>query len=531
MLKQVLLSLLLGGCAVFSYAPFHIWPLALISFAGLLWLIADKNQKQATLLSFTWAIAYFAAGIHWVYISIRQYGDLPTMLAVLILIGLICYLALYPLLFAFLLRAIKRLAPAFSFMQLVIAAPLIWQITEFLRGYIMNGFAWLQLGYSGLDSPLRNYFPLFGIDGVNLIITCLAGLLVYLLHDIKRYFATQRSNNIALTGRLKHKISAFFALILLFFAPLLFSHTHWTKRDSQRSANFTLIQGNIAQSLRWSSQQLDNTLTTYLALTEANFDRSDIIIWSEATITDYELNQQPFLADLDNEARANNVSVAVGLIDYRPSQQRNQPGNIYNTLLVLGENAPYVYPSTNRYQKHHLVPFGEFTPLETVLKPIATLLDIPMSSMQAGEAKQPPLIMKNFKFTTAICYEVILSSLIWQNFQPDTDFLLTVSNDAWFGDSIGPLQHLQMAQARALEFGRPLIRSTNNGVTAIINENGTIIQQLPQFETAVLTATLSPTTGLTPYAIWGNKPYFIALGLMLLLLLLNCTRRLVKKTA
>jgi len=180
----------------------------------------------------------------------------------------------------------------------------------------------------------------------------------------------------------------------------------------------------------------------------------------------------------------------------------------------LGKKEPYQYPTAHRYQKHHLVPFGEFTPFESLLEPITELLNIPMSSMKAGDEKQPQLTMKGFKFTTAICYEVILSDLIWENFKPDTDFLLTVSNDAWFGDSIGPKQHLQMAQARALEFGRPLIRSTNNGITAIINEQGRIIKQIPAFTADVLTASLSPTTGLTPYAKWGNKPYLLFMILM-----------------
>ena len=242
-----------------------------------------------------------------------------------------------------------------------------------------------------------------------------------------------------------------------------------------------------------------------------------IIIWSEASITDFEINQQSLLQYLDNQARANETEIAVGIIDYRFNEGRyDDDGNVYNTLLVLGDKTPYEYPTNNRYQKHHLVPFGEFTPLESVLKPITNLLGIPMSSMQSGDIKQAPLIMKGFKFTTVICYEVILSDLMWQNFSADTDFLLTVSNDAWFGDSIGPKQHLQMAQARALEFGRPLIRSTNNGITAIIDHHGKIIQQLPQFETSVLSQTLSPTIGLTPYARWGNRPYLIIMLLMTL---------------
>ncbi|NUF50282.1 apolipoprotein N-acyltransferase [Gilliamella sp. ESL0250] len=510
MFKQILLSLIFGGIAVFSYAPFHIWPLAFVSFAGLLWLIADKTKKQAMLLGLSWGIGYFTAGIHWVYVSIQQYGELPTLVAIIVLGLLIVYLSLYPMLFTVLLSIANRFTGQFSFKQLVLVSPVLWQVTEFLRGYILTGFAWLQLGYSQLDSSLRAYFPLIGIDGVNLLLTILCGLFVYCIKTI-----TSKTPK-------RHAIGAIIALFTIFFAPISFDNINWTTIDNTRSANFALIQGNISQSIRWTKEQLNDTLQTYAKLTQENIEKDKIIIWSEASITDYEINQQSFLQYLDNEARAHNTEIAVGIIDYRFGETGYQAnGDLYNTLLVLGEKEPYQYPTTNRYQKHHLVPFGEFTPLESVLEPIAELLNIPMSSMKSGEAKQPQLQIKDFKFTTAICYEVILSHLMWQNFTADSDFLLTVSNDAWFGDSIGPKQHLQMAQARALEFGRSLIRSTNTGITAIIDPHGNIVKQLPQFKTAVLSATVSPTTGLTPYARWGNWPYFAMMALMLISLFIK----------
>ncbi len=510
MLKHLLLALLFGSIAVFSYAPFHIWPLAFISFTGFLWLIADKSKKQAMLIGLSWGVGYFSAGVHWVYISIKQYGELPSPVALIILGLLILYLSLYPMLFAFLLSSLKRFAMQFSLKQFVFAAPILWQFTEFLRSNILTGFSWLQLGYSQLDSPLRSYFPIIGIDGVTLLTTILCGLLAYSLHQL-----TKRRIN-------KHLIGAFIALFAVFVAPFSFNNINWTTIDSHRVADFSLIQANISQSIRWNRQQLNNTLDTYAELTQANLGQNKIIIWSEASITDYEINQQPFLYYLDKLARRHDSEIAVGIIDYRFKESKYQEdADVFNTLLVLGEKSPYQYPTTNRYQKHHLVPFGEFTPLSSLLKPIANILDIPMSTMQPGNSNQPPLKIKGFKFTTAICYEVILSDLIWKNFTADTDFLLTVSNDAWFGNSIGPKQHLQMAQARALEFGRPLIRSTNTGITAIIDHHGKIIKQLPQFERAVLTQSLSPTTGLTPYAMWGNKLHIIIMLFMFILLIIK----------
>lgn len=507
------ISLILGAIAVFSYAPFAIWPIAFISFGGLLLLVNTKTIRQAALIGFIWGVGYFSTGIHWVYVSIKQYGDLPTPLAIIILALLISYLSLYPMLFAILLRLFNRYCPAYSFKQLVIIAPLIWQLTEFVRGTLLSGFAWLQFGYSQLDAPLGGLFPILGINGVNLIFSVCCGLLAYLIYHIVNHF--KHKNDMIKP----HLYSAMCTILVLFFASYWFKMVKWTEIDTSRQANITLIQGNITQSLRWNKEQLDKTLDIYARLTEQHIKQSDIIIWPEAAITDLELNQQLYLKQLDQIATANNTAIAVGIIDLI---RKNSDYQIYNSLIVLGDNQPYQYPTTNRYLKHHLVPFGEYIPLESMLKPIAQLLNIPMSSMSPGPEIQPPLVMKGFKLATVICYEVILSDLVWKNFTADTDFLLTVSNDAWFGDSIGPWQHLQMARARALEFGRTLLRSTNNGITTVISPQGAIEQKISQFQADTLSTTVNPSIGLTPYAKWGNYPYY---AIMLILTIIIFVRR------
>lgn len=517
MIKQVMipriLAILLGAIAVFSYAPFHYSLLAFFSYTGLLLLIADKTIKQAAIIGLCWGIGYFSSGVHWVYISIKQYGELPTIIALLILALLILYLSIYPLIFSLLLRLFRKFAPAYSIKQLVFLAPVIWQFTEFLRGYILGGFSWLQFGYSQIDSPLKGLFPLIGIDGVNITFSCLCGLLAYLSYHL---FCTIQNKKLTLAKM--HFFNASIALLVVYFAPLLFSLTSWTHPDHSRQVNIALIQGNIAQSLKWNRTQLNQTLTTYYSLTNSVIKSNDIVIWPEAAITDLETEQQLYLKDIDHIARENNSSVAVGIIDLK-YQQDNY--DIYNSLIVLGDKKPYQYPTSNRYLKHHLVPFGEYIPLQSLLEPISSLLNIPMSSMSSGSKIQKPLIMQGLKFTTVICYEAILSDLVLKNFHSDSDFILTVSNDAWFGDSIGPWQHLQMVQARALEFGRNVIRSTNNGITAFIDSHGNIIKQAPQFETTTLSMKLSPSQGLTPYATWGKLPYIILLGLLLSLFIIK----------
>lgn len=205
----------------------------------------------------------------------------------------------------------------------------------------------------------------------------------------------------------------------------------------------------------------------------------------------------------------NQSAVITGIINQSEDKQ------YFNSVLTVGDtpHGEYRYDLTQRYHKYHLLPFGEFVPFEEILRPLAPFFNLPMSSFSQGAYVQPNLIAKGFAFVTALCYEIIFNEQVRDNVTPDTDFLLTLSNDAWFGRSIGPLQHMEIARMRALELGKPLIRATNNGVTAVTDQRGRIMAQLPQFETGVLKATVTPTRGSTPYFLWGTTPLYLWVGL------------------
>lgn len=491
--KRPLLAAFVGASTTLAFAPFNFWPLAIISPLLLFLLLDKQNSKKAAYTGFAWGLGLFGSGVSWVHVSIDNFGGMPRVAGLFLMLALISYLSLFPALFAGLLN---RFFPTASYSRLVLAAPVLWLVIDWLRGWLFTGFPWLWLGYSQIDSPLAAFGPVLGVEGITLMMVLTAG-------------------SLALTLLTKQYLPLILPAVVALATWGLMSQT-WVTPIEERATEVALIQGNIPQELKWLPSQRWPTIMKYTDLSRENWD-ADLIIWPEAAIPALEDEIPSFLNNLDNAARMNNSAIITGVIDQKDN------GEYFNNIIALGINqdGEYLYQNKSRYSKHHLLPFGEFVPFESLLRPLAPLFNLPMSSFSRGDFVQPNLNANNTQLAPALCYEVAFSEQVRQSVNEQTDFILTLSNDAWFGDSIGPLQHMEIAQMRALELGKPLIRSTNNGVTAITDHLGKITAQIPQFETAVLRGSVIPTDGMTPYRQYGSWPLYIFAVLALILALIR----------
>ena len=274
---------------------------------------------------------------------------------------------------------------------------------------------------------------------------------------------------------------------------------NWTV-PKDRPVTAALVQGAVAQDLKWRPELLPGIRELYRGLTEP-LAGTDLIVWPEAAIPDLLENNSRYLSAMQRWSEQHGSTLLLGILQL-PEVVRSENETFQNVLVALTE--PRV-----TYVKRHLVPFGEYFPVPGFMRTGLKLLDLPFTDGVPGSRNQPPLDAAGERVGVTICYEDVFGAEQLQ-YLPDATLLVNVSNDAWFGHSIAPHQHLQIAQVRAAEAGRYLLRATNTGVTAVIDPHGQVVDTMPQFEAGVLSATVHGYTGATPYARWGNYPVIVA---------------------
>lgn len=479
-----ILSILLGASLTLGYAPYSVW-YAVPFVLAIQFSLLKHTQHSAAKLGWLFGMGWFGAGISWVHVSIEKFGGLPLAGSLGLMLLLCSYLSIYP---ALAFHCVKKYSkPAHWFWSL----PAIWFITEWLRGWFLTGFPWLSLGYTQTSSPIGAWAPLIGETGISFLLVGFAAALSQFIQ--KRQYQL-----------------AFVSSSLVYGLSILIAQTTWFQKSAE-SFNITMVQGNIEQELRWVPEQDIPTMNKYLDLTQPHW-QADIVIWPEAAIPRLEPLAKTYLDSVDQLALDTGTGLITGIVNYNFESRE-----AHNTLITLGQSnsaarpddGAYYYGHPNRYEKYHLLPIGEFIPFEDFLRGVAPIFDLPMSSFSRGDYVQTNLEANGAHFAPAICFEIAFPNQIRANLNHNTDFIITVSNDAWFGNSHGPHQHLEIAQMRALEFGMPVLRATNNGITAFINAQGEMESQAPQFQDATLTHRISPSEGKTPYRLLGDFPLWL----------------------
>jgi apolipoprotein N-acyltransferase len=486
---RMIITLLAGAMCVFAFAPFGWWPLEILGLATLFYqVLRSADVKSAGLIGWAFGFGWTAAGTHWLYVSLHDFGAMaaPIAAAAVLLLawGMGFYTALAMGGAAWLRKRWSLPLPAANLLVL----PAMWALFEWVRAWLFTGFPWMSSGYAHNHSPLAGYAPVIGVYGLGWLAAVIAGALLLLLH--------------------RTRIKAALLVVAICAAGVGLTYLQWTYPEG-KPISVRLLQGNIPQSEKFDGARVIETMKLYHdAITAAPADliatpETAIVMLPQQLPPDYLPGIAQFLTKTDS-----NLILGIPMADSQTAY--------FNSVIGL---TPRQGNSYYRYDKHHLVPFGEFIPLG--FRWFVNLMSIPLGDQTSGADIQPAFQIKDQRVLPNICYEDLFGEEIAaqlnhpaQDQKPAT-MLLNVSNLAWFGDTIAIPQHLQISQMRTLETGRPMLRATNTGATAIIDGRGVIRQQLKVNTFGTLAADVQGMAGSTPFIIWGNKLFLLLAALAL----------------
>ncbi|HLF09977.1 MAG TPA: apolipoprotein N-acyltransferase [Gammaproteobacteria bacterium] len=485
------LSAIAGAILPLAFAPFEQFWIAPLSYAVLFYAWRDATPGKAFWIGWLYGAASFGAGTYWTYIAIHDFGEAPIALAAAISSTLVLTLAIFVGAVGWTAARWFKTSGAAAWLGTL---PALWVLSEWLRSWVLSGFGWLAAGYSQTDSWLMAYAPLVGIHGMSWVVLLSAGALITL------WLGTRIGRGVAAA-----------ALLAVWGIGLAAANHHWTE-PKDRLLAVALVQGAIQQDLKWRPEQLPGTLALYSELTQQSAG-SALIIWPEAAIPELYERVTGYVKSLQEWSERNGSVVMLGIL------RRNTEGDtdtFQNILIALTDPMQI-------YVKRHLVPFGEYFPVPDFIRSWMRLMSLPYTDAVPGDDDQAPFDLLGERIALTICYEDVFGAEQLHYF-PQATLLVNVSNDAWFGDSIAPHQHLQIARVRAAETGRYLLRSTNTGISAFIDPLGSVVATAPQFEPAILEHSVRGYTGSTPYVRVGNYPVIVAASIVLLLQLLPITK-------
>lgn len=478
------IAFVIGCLTTLVFAPAEWSILAPLLTLPLLFLAMTLSPKDAAAHYFWFGLGLFLVGTYWIYISVHVFGKADLWVAILLMVGLSWIMAVFLWCAGWLTSQLSHGEP----WRILFVGPAAWVLIEWLRGWVLTGFPWLAHGYGQVDSMLSGWAPVVGVYGVSFMVVLSSAAILA-----------------AIMSRGREQMIAGGVIVAPWILGAVLGIVEWTE-DHGEPVRTTIVQAGVSQDRKWLAEQRQLTMDYYRSST-LSVPQSELVIWPEVAIPALDTQVADYLGVVDADARRNQQTVLLGILE--SNSERSTQTRIFNSVLTLG-NAERQY-----YRKRHLVPFGEYFPVPARVREWMKLQNLPHTDLAAGAAEQPLLVAADgTRIAVAVCYEDAYGAEQLYAF-PDVDILVNVSNDAWFGDSIAPYQHLQIAQMRALETGRYSVRATNTGISAFIGPEGELLEVGKQFQPEVMTADIRKRRGTTPYADAGNWP---AIGLCFLIL-------------
>jgi apolipoprotein N-acyltransferase len=466
------IALLCGGLNVFSFAPFGWWPVQILTLAAVFSLAAvQKTAKHAAWIGSAYGFSWLTCGVYWLYISMHDYGGMPAWMAGAAVLLLGFALSAFPALALGLSNHLARRFRLNAVAALLMVFPSLWMLCEWARGWMFTGFPWIISGYAHTKGPLAGLAPIIGVHGIGWAAAVVAACLALL----PRRYPLLLGAAIMVSG-------------------LMAGGMEWTKPHG-RPISVRLLQGNVPQDLKFDSEHIAGSLVWYRNAIEAA--PADLIATPETALPlfQYEL-PETYLPRLVDYSRRTGSHLAIGI------PYSSKRGHYANSMIGFSPTDRRAY----RYDKHHLVPFGEFIPFG--FRWFVDMMRMPLGDFSQAPLLQAPFQVKDQFVQPNICYEDLFGEEIaaqLRNSERPATMLLNMSNIAWFGDSIALPQHLQISQMRSLETGRPMLRATNTGITAVIDPKGRVVASLPPFTEGVLTMQVQGHEGRTPFLRFGNS--------------------------
>ena len=483
MLKTYLIAAILGLLFALGFAPNDLWFISILSLTYLYFLIGESNKKELFLIGYSFGIGLWSLGISWLYVSIYFYGNIGYIASTFLIILFIGIISIYSGLTLFLYSYLRSNSKSIALCSL----PIAWVAVEYLRSILFTGFPWLISGTMLANTPLDGWTPIIGAQGNTFLLIFISSVLYQLVTSLK-------------------KSSSPLPSVILLFALLISSYSlknvQWTKLDGLVTAS--VIQTNLELEEKWSTEGVVETKNIIETAIELG-DKGEIIVFPETALIFSEKEIKDWLDYIDDKAKQKSITLLTGIIE------REGDFKVRNRILGLGQANSY-------YDKVKLVPFGEFIPFEDLTGKFFDILGLKLTNTLPGDQIKT-INAGKIRISASICYEIAFSDLIRKT-ATDSNLLVTISNDTWFGSSYGPIQHLEIAQNRALEHKKSLLRSTNSGISAFISKEGKIIEKQGYFEEKLLKKEIELYKGKTFYAKYGNLPLFSILGVILIYIII-----------